>query len=154
MKADRSGPQPLVAAVGEISVFRQLRLGVPEQGPEEEDLQRHPPQDAHQVVGVLEIVLLDERQALLLATGRGDPEGNRRAGPLEDAIAEPQEEQSHGGVRNDHPEYEFQIRPSNPERHNQQKNCNCESSDYGVHLPTPRAMRISDVIIDGFFLML
>ena len=75
-------------------------------------------------------------------------------GEDEDAIAEAEEEQSDGRVGNDDPEHVLQTRSGHAERHDQEENCNGESGVYRVHRPPPRAaMRISDVIIAGFFLV-
>ncbi len=126
VEGHRPRPQPLVAAIDQTAALLQLRLGVPEERAEEEDLQRHPPHHPDQVVRILQVVVLEERQRLLLSAGGGDAKRDRRAGPLEDAVDESQQEERDGAIRDDDSKDELEVRFGDAEVRDQEEDCNRE----------------------------
>ena len=109
-----------VVAEGGDRLGRHRRLRVAEERPEQQHLERHPPDDAEARRGALEPARLDPGQRLLLAARGGDPERHRRPRPADHLHRQAHDEDREGGGRNPDPEQRPQRgdRPAGPgDRH-------------------------------------
>ena len=149
MKGDGPEPQPLVGpvhqlgALGVIRVFLEFRPGIAEQAPERQDFQGHAAHRLQERPGVVQFILdspADPGQAPLLGAGGGDAERHRGAGPLDDTVNQPFDQEENGQVRGSHPENPLQtgLGPEVGHRHQTEDGCQGHQE---MHLEKVRHVR-------------